>query len=43
MHGATSNVTERTVQGHQVAITNHELAAGGQASRYWLRLRKAWR
>jgi hypothetical protein len=42
MDDAASNVTQRIVEGHHMAIANHELAAGRQAGRCRLRFREAW-
>ena len=43
MHDAASNVTERIVHGHHMAVANDELAACRQTGRHRLRSRKAWR
>jgi hypothetical protein len=42
MDDAASNVTERIVHGHHMAVANDELDARRQAGRHRLRLPKTW-
>jgi hypothetical protein len=43
MDDSASNVTERIVHGHHMAVANDELAARRQDGRHRLRLPKTWR